>query len=305
MDWDKLRVFYSAAETRSFTRAGERLNLSQSAISRQIAALEHSLKTTLFHRHARGIVLTEQGELLRNTVSDVFKKIEHVESQLMDSGDMPRGDLRIAAPIGLGSTCLPPMIREFLDIYPDIRLQLILSDCELDLTQREADVAIRLYPAPQGNLIQRRLMTVHHQLYGSRDYLSLRGAPNRPEDLDEHDFVVYGPEVPTWFRHVNWGRDFGAGRQKREPVLWVNNIVGVLRAVESGVGIATLPHYLTEGSSQLVRLLPKLEAPRLDAYFVYPEALRKSKRVAVLRDFLVRKLAVSPAGAIECVPARR
>lgn len=293
MDWDKLRVFYSAAETGSFTRAGERLNLSQSAISRQIATLENSLKTSLFHRHARGIVLTEQGELLRDTVREVFEKIERAEIQLMESKVMPRGELKVTAPTGLGSTWLARQVREFLNLYPEIRLQLILSDAELDLSKRQADVAVRLHKSSHASLIQRSLMTVHNHIYAAREYLDLRGSPETAEDLDDHDLVVYGPEVPAWLKGVDWIREIGAGGRKRQPVLRVNNITGVMRAVESGAGIAALPDYLTQGSDTLVRLLPNLKAPNLDAYFVYPETLRQSKRVAVFRDFLVRKVAAS------------
>ena len=293
MDWDKLRIFHAAAETGSFTRAGEQLNLSQSAISRQIAALEDSLKTTLFNRHARGIVLTEQGELLHRTVRDVFDRIAHVETRLMDLKDMPRGDLKVTAPVGIGSTWLARHIGEFLVHYPDIRLQLILTDAELDLSMREADIAIRLHQSTQSSLVQRRLMTVHNHLYASRQYLSVRGAPSRPEDLDDHTLVVYGPDVPRALRGVNWVVKLGAGKTRREPVLRINNVIGVLRAVEGGAGVAALPDYLTQGSDHLVRLLSHLEGPSLDAYFVYPETMRQSKRIAVFRDFLIGKVAAS------------
>ena len=293
MDWDKLRIFHAAAETGSFTRAGEQLNLSQSAISRQIATLEDSLKTTLFNRHARGIVLTEQGELLHRTVRDVFDRIAHVETRLMDLKEMPRGDIKVTAPIGIGSTWLARHVGGFLANYPDIRLQLILTDAELDLSMREADIAIRLHRSTQASLVQRRLMTVHHHLYASREYLSAHGTPSRPEDLDDHTLVVYGPDGPRALRGVNWVVKLGAGKSRREPVMRINNVIGVLRAVEGGAGVAALPDYLAQGSDHLVRLLRHHEGPSFQAYFVYPETMRQSKRVAVFRDFLIGKVATS------------
>ena len=155
LDWDKLRVFHAVAEAGSFTRAGEALNLSQSAVSRQVSSLEESLNVTLFHRHARGLIVTEQGELLFRTVREVFAKLAMAEAQLTESRERPKGTLKVTATIGLGSTWLAPRIGEFIEIYPDVSVDLVLEDRELDLSMREADVAIRLLPPRQPELIQR------------------------------------------------------------------------------------------------------------------------------------------------------
>src|SRR5204863_5423976 len=128
MDWDKLRVFHAVAEAGSFTHAGEALNLSQSAVSRQISALEESLSVPLFHRHARGLILTEQGELLYRTAREVFAKLSMTEAMLSESREHPRGPLKVTATVAFGSTWLTPRIREFLTIYPDIQLSLLLDD---------------------------------------------------------------------------------------------------------------------------------------------------------------------------------
>ena len=116
MDWDRLRIFHAVAEAGSFTHAGESLNLSQSAVSRQISALEESLKTPLFHRHARGLILTEAGEMLFNTVRDVFGKLASVETQITETRDRPSGLLRITASVAFGSVWLVPRVREFLEL---------------------------------------------------------------------------------------------------------------------------------------------------------------------------------------------
>lgn len=292
MDWDKLRVFHAVAEAGSFTHAGESLNLSQSAVSRQISGLEENLNVPLFHRHARGLILTEQGELLYRTAREVFAKLAMTEAQLSESKDRPQGPLKITTTVAFGSLWLTPRIREFLDLYPEISVSILLDDGELDLAMREADVAIRMVPPRQPDLIQRHLLTMSHHVYASPDYLKKFGMPKTAEDLDRHHVIIFGDEVKTPAANVNWLLEAGARPDSpRRPILKVNNIYGIIRAVESSLGIASLPNYLSREASNLVQILPELHGPSFDAYFVYPEELRHSKRITVFRDFLLRKIA--------------
>jgi len=292
MDWDKLRIFHAAAEAGSFTHAGDALNLSQSAVSRQISALEESLDTTLFHRHARGLLLTEQGELLYRTVHEVFHKLAMAEMQLGESKERPSGPLKVTTTIGLGSLWLTSRIKEFTDRYRDVEVSLILTDSELDLSMREADIGIRLHEPQQPDLIQRPLMTVHTHIYGAAEYLKNAGTPRRPEDLDHHDLIVYGEGSPTPVPQVNWILQLGArANVPRRPVLRVNNIYGIYRACRSGLGLAGLPDYAVPDGTNLRCVMPEIQGPSFRAYFVYPEELRHSKRIAVFRDFLLRKVA--------------
>jgi DNA-binding transcriptional LysR family regulator len=292
MDWDKLRIFHSVAEAGSFTHAGEALNLSQSAVSRQISALEESLKTSLFHRHARGLILTEQGEVLYRTAHEVFAKLAMAEAMLTDSKDRPRGELKVTTTVGFGSTWVSPRIKEFLELYPDVSVNLVLSDHELDLSMREADVALRMRKPTQPDLVQRKLLTVHYHIYAAPDYLKKHGSPKSLADLATHRLITYGEEAPPPIADVNWLMTTGlGGGQKRDAALQVNNTFAIMMAVESGLGIAAIPDYLTEGNTRIVRILPAIEGPSFDTYFVYPEELRNSKRIAVFRDFLVRKVA--------------
>ena len=291
MDWDKLRIFHSVADAGSFTHAGEDLGLSQSAVSRQIGALETELNVPLFHRHARGLILTEQGEMLYRTAHDVFTKLAAAQTRLMDSKEKPSGELRITTTVGLGSNWLTPRISEFIELYPDIKAHLLLEDAELDLGMREADVAIRLRQPIQPDLIQRKLFTVHHHVYAAPEYLKRHGMPLSAGDLDNHKLLTFGPASPTYLNDINWlevaGRRDG---QRREPILRINNVYGLKRAAQSGVGIAALPDYIVVGQSTgLIRILEDIDAPEFDTYFVYPEELRASKRVAVFRDFLLSK----------------
>ncbi len=292
MDWDKLRIFNAVAEAGSFTHAGEALKLSQSAISRQISALEKSLDTPLFRRRARGLELTEQGEMLYRTVRDISAKLSSTEALIGELKAKPEGPLRITTTVGLGSIWLTPRIREFVELYPDISVSLIVSDSELELSMEAADVAIQLTPPTTPDLVRRHLMTVHIHVYASPEYLKRYGIPKSPRDLDNHRIIVYGESPSPPFDNASWLLFEGASPEhERRPVFKVNSIYGVFRAAQSGLGVAGLPDYLVHRNSNLVRVLPELAAPTLDAYFVYPEVLRESQRVVVFRDFLLRKIA--------------
>ncbi len=288
MDWDRLRIFHGVARAGSFTRASERLGLSQSALSRQIAALEADLQTPLFHRHARGLTLTEAGELLYRTAHDMERRLTSARTRLMDARSKPSGLLRITATVGLGTIWLTPRLREFVELYPDIQVSLLLDNEELDLAKGEADVAIRLRRPVQPDLIQRKLFSVHHHIYASPSYMKAHGFPRTVEELDAHRILSFGP-APGYLASVNWlttvGRPPGAPRQ---PVLTVNNVYGLRRAVEAGIGLASLPDYIVGPESRLAQVdIAGVELPFFDTYFVYPMELKASKRIRVFRDFII------------------
>jgi DNA-binding transcriptional LysR family regulator len=290
VDWDRLRIFCAAAEVGSFTHAGDLLELSQSAVSRQIAALEEEVGVPLFHRHARGLILTEPGETLFRTALDMKLKIETARARLVDTREKPNGLLRVTTTIGLGTYWLTPRFGDFLDAYPDIRVELLLVDEELDLAMRQADVAIRLRLPVQSDLVQRRLFTVHFHAYASADYVKRRGAPKTAEELDAHRIIAFGGVGPSYLLETSvlpiLGRDT---RHPRPAALTVSNVSSVKRAVESGLGIGVLPDYIVEHSAGLVRVLTESDMPSLDTYFVYPEELRNVARIQVFRDFMIQK----------------
>src|SRR5258707_6766175 len=292
MDWDKLRVFHAVAEAGSFTHAGDSLNLSQSAVSRQISGLEESLQVPLFHRHARGLILTEQGELLYRTARDVFAKLSMTEAMLSESKDRPKGPLKVTTTVAFGSAWLTPRLKEFVELYPEITLSVVVDDGELDLSMREADVAIRMSAPRQPDLVQRHLLTIRYHIYAAPSYIKKYGLPQKPEDLDRHRIIIYGTDVRPPTRNTNWLIEAGLRPgSERKPILAVNNVQAIFRAVASGIGIAALPDYIAQDAADLVRFLPDFAGPEVEAYFVYPEELRTSKRIAVFRDFLLRKVA--------------
>lgn len=306
MDWDKLRVFHAAAEAGSFTHAGDALQLSQSAISRQISGLEENLQMPLFHRHARGLTLTEQGELLYRTARDVFAQLSMAEAMLIEGRDGPKGPLRVSTTVAFGAFWLAPHLKEFHELFPEVALELSLDGGEADLRMRGADIAIRMSPPQQQDLVRRHLMTVRYHAFAAPEYLKKHGTPQRAEELDRHRIIAGGTDLRSAGPDADWLLQLGVrpGRERR-PVLRLDNVSGIYRAVQSGLGIGVLPSFMTEEIFGLVRVLPELPAPTAEGYFVYPEELRRSKRVAVFRDFVLRKIAAARAqfGAAEAALA--
>ncbi|GBQ89678.1 LysR family transcriptional regulator [Gluconacetobacter johannae DSM 13595] len=290
MDWDKLRIFHAVAEAGSFTHAGDVLNLSQSAVSRQISALEEALQVPLFHRHARGLILTEQGETLNQTVREVFSKLAMTQSLLTESKEKAAGRLRVTTTSGFGTCWLTPRLHRFMDANPDIVITLILEDNDLDLGMREADVAVRMHPPRQPDLIQRHLADFPLPIYASPSYLEEFGTPATLEDLSKHKLVLFGgyhPPVP----HINWLAEAGVPADEKRPArVEVNSLAAMAAAIATGVGIGSIPLYAAAQHPNLVKILTDIPLPTVDAYFVYPEELRTSKRVAVFRDFLLAEI---------------
>lgn len=287
MDLDRLRVFHAVATAGSLTHAGEQLDLSQSAVSRQISALEDELKVQLFSRHARGLILTEQGARLFETTKKVFDQLLTVEEELLESKETPRGDLRVTATIGIGTYWLAPRLKKFTELYPDMRVHLLLHDGELDLIHREADVALRMRQPVQSDLVQRKLFEVAYHIYGAPGYLKGRSPPSCIDDVDRHDIIVYG-EAPSELSKVNWLAEVGRKPGHPRPArMYVNNIIAMGKAIETGIGLGILPDYFADGNNNLVRIVCDTPVPKYEVFLCYPEALRGSKRVGVFRDFLV------------------
>ena len=259
-------------------------------MSRQISALEEALQVPLFHRHARGLILTEQGESLNRTVRDVFAKLAMTEALLTESKEKPAGRLKVTTTVGFGEIWLAPRLTAFLEAYPEVSVSLLLDDAELDLAMREADVAIRMHPPKQPDLVQRHLSALQWHVCASTDYLKRYGVPQRAEELDAHKLILFGSHHPP-ITDVNWLAEVGRRPgNPRRAVLEVNSTHAVLLAIQSGLGIGALPDYVVQENPDLVRILTDLKGPKVDVYFVYPEELRNSKRVAVFRDFLLSRL---------------
>jgi DNA-binding transcriptional LysR family regulator len=288
MDWDKLRIFHAVAAAGSLTHAGESLHLSQSAVSRQIRALEESLDTTLFHRHARGLILTEQGELLFEATNSMNKRLDTAAARIRDSEEEVFGVLRVTTTTGFGTLWLVPRLPKLYEKFPDLKIELMLEERVLDLPMREADVAIRMKEPSQADLIRRRLMNIRMQLYATPDYLARNGTPARLSDLSEHRLITHNantPQVAAGAVLVQLLMD-----QDVRSTLAVNNYFGVLQGVLNHLGIGVLPDYLWEDFPHLVRVLPEVTSDEVPVFLAYPEELRQSKRVGAFRDFVMEEI---------------
>ena len=291
MDWDKLKIFYAVAEAGSFTSATVNLNLSQSAISRQIQSLEEDLKVKLFERHARGLTLTENGEYVFKTVHDVISKLKEVETSLADKKNKPSGKLTVTTVISFGTTWLTPRIQEFMQLNPEIEVELIFDDKELDLSTRQADIGIFMRRPKQLNYIQKKLIDINYHIYGSTKYLEQYGHPKNVSDLNKHKFISYGKGAPSPVFNPDWALKLGLkDSKKRKPVMKVNSVYGLLLAVQSGVGLASLPDYITVSVPNIIRVLPQVIGPKTEAHFVYPQSLKNTARVVAFRNFLYSKV---------------
>lgn len=288
MDWDKLRIFHMVAKAGSFTHAGESLNLSQSAVSRHISSFEEDLGITLFHRHARGLILTEQGELLFETSSDIFTKMMAIEGQLSDARDTTDGDLSVTLPEFLGTSWFGPHIGDFHRKYSEIELTLLLDDRIFNLDLREADAAVRLYKPEQSELVQKHLAGISFVICASNEYISRYGAPRKLNDLSNHTLIAYPDQALVPYKNPNsLFEQAGIPINKNPNMILMNSISTIRQAIRSGAGIGVLPRFMAESLPDLQAILPDTKIPVIDMYFVYPEDRRHSKRIAIFRDFLI------------------
>lgn len=291
IDWDKLRIFYNVVESGSFTKAATRLQVGQSAISRQISGLEERMGVPLFQRHARGLTLTEQGELLFRTAREAFSDLALVKARIKENTKVTKGALKIAATAGFGSAWLTPRIHKFLAQYPELRLTLRLSDNPVDLTIHESDIAITALVREDEELIYRELLCRPLKIYSTRAYLFKYGVPLAPEDLDHHRLVVFSDKAMIPYDNVNWLLTCGTlPGVAREPYLTINNLFGIARAVEGGSGIACFPSYIAQKCKNLVQILPDVPVPYVRFYFVYPRQLKESKNIEHLWNFLRKEV---------------
>ena len=289
MDWDKLRVFHAVVLAGSFTKATETLNISQSAISRQISILEEKLGTPLFMRVARGLILTEAGEALSETVLNIFAKLAMVEGSIVELKDYPRGHIQVATSLAFGSMWIAPRLQEFLDQYPDISVTLFLKDEEIDLNMREADIGITALQIDNPDLIQSKPVSYRFRIYASRSYLKKYGTPQKIEDLAHHRLIVFGKEMPHFYSNLDWLLTVGT-QKPRTPYLVINNGQAIYEATRSGIGISALHKYMVGNDPEMIEILSEVPRTPVYRYVVYPKQLSNLKRVQVFVEFLLNKM---------------
>ena len=226
------------------------------------------------------------------TAHEVISKLKEVETSLGDKKNKPSGKLTVTTVVSFGTTWLTPRIQEFMQLNPEIEVELIFDDKELDLSTRQADIGIFMRRPKQLSYIQKKLIDINYHIYGSPKYLEKNGYPKSLNDLNNHKFISFGRGAPSPVFNPDWALKLGLkdGSKKRKTAMRVNSVYGLLLAVQSGVGLAALPDYITLNQPNIVKVLPKIEGPITEAHFVYPQSLKNVARVQAFRNFLYSKI---------------
>lgn len=288
MDWNKLRTFYHVASVGSFSRAAESLNITQSALSRQILDLEYSLKKTLFFRRPRGLELTKEGEILYETARKVYAEIEAGETTLFEEETVPKGLLKICTTPDIATYWLSAYLPGFLHKFPEIRVAVISSAEPTDYLLSKADISFITRKTSGPDFIQKPMMKLTLKMFASPEYLAKHGTPKDVKDLDNHQLLTYGDYIQHPYANINWILSTGAGPgQIREPYLQINSMQGLQLMAEAGFGIITLAKENPKlKESNLVPVLPNVDGPEIETYIIYPMQLKNSKRVQCFREYM-------------------
>jgi DNA-binding transcriptional LysR family regulator len=297
-DLEGLAIFAKVAETRSFAAAAAELNLSKATVSKAVGRVEAKLKTRLFDRTSRRIALTEAGRQLSDRASRVLAEGEAAEDEALARSSAVRGLVRLAAPMSFGVLHVAPLLPEFLARYPEVAIDLNLSDATVDMIGDGFDAAIRIGVLPDSSLIARRLCGMPRYLVGSPSYLKKHGSPRHPLNLADHVCIAYGhgTATETWrFRHKN-GKS--ASVRPSGP-LRVNNGDAMMPALIAGVGLGILPEFMLRhalDAGRLKRLLADWSLASGAVYWVTPPGGLRPKRVEFLADFLFERLGPQKVG---------
>lgn len=292
IDLQRLKIFYAVAREQKISSAREILNISESAISRQITNLEDGLGIKVFHRHPRGLSLTESGKILYRASEDIVHRIMQVEEDLDISKNAPHGNLVLAAPMLLGTYCVLPWLYELRQAYAEINICLNMNEDNISVEPGKADALLSLYPSDSLDLIQIKLIDVHFGIYASQDYCKTHGYPKTANDLLNHQLIAYTGKYENGFKgvdnHIKLAKSVSNG-QEISYHFACDHLLGILKSLENGHGIACLPNYAAYHDKNLVRLMPqhKIEVGHL--YFVYPIELKNSRRIKILHEFLLEK----------------
>jgi len=295
-----MRLFAEVVDAGSFSEAGRRLGLAASSVSRQVNGLEDALSARLLNRSTRSLSLTHAGEIYYERVRRILSEVHETNAAVAQLEATPSGLLRLNAPVVFGRRHIAPHIAEFCERYPDVSIDLTLTDHFVDVIESGADVVIRVGGLSDSSLIARRLAPNRRVIVASPDYLARYGEPETPEDLAEHKCLVYKLNVSMAEWHIRDG-DGDVFRVKVSGPLTANNAEALHSAVLNGLGIALLPTWTVGGdvnAGRLRRLLPGHEADLVShetaIHAIYPHARHLSAKVRAFVDFLVEKFRPTP-----------
>ncbi|MBS0536811.1 MAG: LysR family transcriptional regulator [Proteobacteria bacterium] len=287
-----LRAFVNVVELKSFAEAGRKLRLSRSAVSKYVGELERDLGVQLLNRTTRQASPTETGQAYYERALSVLADLDAADQAATQAQSTPRGLLRVNAPMSFGTIKLGPVLADFMDVYPDLQIQLVLSDEQVDPVQDGLDVTLRIAELEPSSLIARKLIDIDRVVCASPGYFKKHGTPKQPADLRQHECLTYG-FLSTGNQWKLTGRDGEDHWIAPKWSLCANNAEVLRDAAVKGRGIAVLPVFLAETelkSGALVTVLDDYKPPQLTLYAVYPPTRHLSLKVRLFIDFLVDRM---------------
>jgi DNA-binding transcriptional LysR family regulator len=292
----ELVVFHCVVKHANYAKAAEELALSPSGVSRIVTRLEERLGARLLQRTTRSFSLTEAGAAFHARTSQILVDLADAEAEVQNAVVRPRGTLKVTASVVFGHLYLAPMLEPLLTRFPELSIELTLSNRFVDLVEEGMDLAIRIGALPDSRLIARRLCNNYRVLVAAPSYLERRGVPEKPEDLSGHDCVIF-----TGFAKPREWKLIGPDGPVTVPIsgrVSTNNVDVLTSAASQGLGI-TVGATLSVGpallSGELVRVLSDYQFEQSAVFAVYPSARQLSTKVRAIVDYLVDNMQDPPA----------
>lgn len=289
-DLNELAIFTYVVEHGGFTAAANATQLPKSNISRRIANLEKRLGVRLLERTTRKINVTEIGDIYYQHCRRMLDEADYADLCVERVMEVPRGTLRVSASVTTGQQLLAPITTEFITQHPEVQLELVLANRQVDIIDEGFDLAVRIGALQDSILVTRSLGNCGFALYASQRYLKARGTPQKPEDLEDHDCLVMGDRQ----ENNQWTLSRGeiTKRLSLRPRASVNDYSTLRRMVSDGGGISVLPNYMHAGdyNNSLVRVLEDWSVPPIEFHAVFPSHRGATPKVRALLDFLIVRL---------------
>ena len=282
MEWDNLRFFLAVARSGSLTGATEKLRSSASTVSRRIELLEQNLDLKLFSHHQTGYQLTDEGKVLFENAERVEEAVMSLEQDAMAQHTDISGTVRLATAENIANFMITPALPSLLEKHPGIVLEMVPGISSINLTKREADIALRMRRPQQGNVVVRKLGVLGYALYGSQSYLDKREAGENEGQYDQDDFVTFSEE----YAHLPASQWIESVLSGRPPAMITSSLYGQVAAASAGIGLAVLPCFLGDRDPTLQRVSSPIESTQQEIWLVIHRDLRNSSRVRVVADFL-------------------
>ena len=289
-DLEAWAIFATVVEQHSFSAAADTLGLSKATVSKAVSRLEAHLGTSLFHRTSRRLALTEAGRSLSEHAARILAEARAAEESAQDGARLPTGRIRLAAPMSFGVANVAPLLADFLLLYPDIEIDLHLSDARVDIVAEGFDVALRIAALPDSSLRARRLCGIASHIVAAPAYISRHGRPMHPTDLSRHRLFGYSNVSGPWRFSGPDGADVIV---KTSGPMTANSGEALVPALLAGIGIARLPDFIIGehlASGALTEILPDWRPAEIGLHLLTPPSPLRPARVEALMTFLAERL---------------